>query len=310
MKPFKIICHNDLDGGVSAICIINHILAKYGEGADWTLAFKTYTNINQYVERIIDQANKFSKVFIADISVEEYLAKEFPSNFVLLDHHDTAAHLNGIHNCIVNTDGNDCGATLCLRHLLIDEGLPYKHLLKLVAIAKDYDLWIHKLPNKVAKNLNFLYYKYWGERFVKRFIEGFDGYEPEEKTFLKNKWDDVHTEIEECNIIDMLEEEPKHKNKFALVVLKNSKSEVNEICEYVLNELHYNVVITVNTKQKKISIRADSNAEEKGFHVGEINSELEIGGGHARAGGASFTDDDHLEVICEAYSNKIIDIGL
>lgn len=310
MKPFKIICHNDLDGGASAICIANHIKAKYGEKAKYSIAFKTYQNINQYVEQILNNAGSFEKVFIADISVEDYLAKEFPDNFILLDHHDTAEALDGINKCIVDTSGNHCGASLCYKHLLIDEGLPYKHLTKLVAVSLDYDLWHHKLPNKVAKNLNFLYYKYWGEKFCIRFMDGFEGFNQEEKEYLRAKWKATEEEIAKTELVDLLEEEDGHGNKICLAVLPDNKAEVNEICENALDNLGYKVIITVNSKHQKLSIRANAEAEEKGFHVGEMNDELGIGGGHARAGGASFTDDDHLEKICEAYAEKIIDIGL
>jgi len=306
-KPFKIIVHNDLDGGASAICIANHIKFKYGEDANYSIAFKTYQNINQYVEQILNKSDSFEKVFIADISVEEYLAKDFPDNFILLDHHDTAKELDGLNKCIVDTDGNHCGASLCYYHLLKNGGFPHKHLKKLVAVSRDYDLWIHKLPNKVAKNLNFLYYKYWGEKFCIKFMDGFNGFDDDEKEYLRNKWNCVKDEIEKTEIIDLLESENGHEGKIGLAILPNNKAEVNEICEHALDTLGYNIIITVNSK---LSIRADSIAEEKGFHVGNLNDELGIGGGHCRAGGASFTDDDHLETICESYVEKIIELGI
>jgi oligoribonuclease NrnB/cAMP/cGMP phosphodiesterase (DHH superfamily) len=309
-KPFKIIVHNDLDGGASAICIANHIKYKYGEDAKWTVAFKTYQNVNQYVERILDNADSFEKVFIADISVEDYIAKEFPDNFILLDHHDTAEALDGLNKCIVDTSGNHCGASLCYKHLLKDEGLPYKHLTKLVAVSLDYDLWHHKLPNKVAKNLNFLYYRYWGEKFMIRFMDGFNGFNDEEKEYLRNKWEEIAEEIKNTEIVDLYEDGDEHVGKICLAVLPSNKGEVNEICENALDNLGYKVIITVNSRQQKLSIRSCAEAEEKGLHVGELNDELGIGGGHSRAGGATFTDDNHLEKICESYAEKIIQIGL
>lgn len=306
MKQFKIICHNDLDGGASAICIINHIKYKYDSDVRYSLKFCTYSNVDNYVNQIINVSHKFEKVFIADISVSDYIAKDFPDNFILLDHHDTAEQLNEFDKCIVNTSGNHCGASLCYYHLLKKENLPFEHMKKLVAIALDYDLWHHKLPNKVAKNLNFLYYRYWGEKFVLRFINGFDGFTDEEKIYLKTQWKKIQEDIDNTEVIDLLEDEDeKYRNKIAFCKLPDRKSELNEIAEYVLNELKYEIVVIIVPRYRKGSIRATENSETKGFHVGNFNESLGIGGGHARAGGFQYIDDDHLQNILENMCEKI-----
>lgn len=309
-KPFKIVVHNDLDGGASAICIINHIRQKYGDDAMYSLWFGTYTNVDLYVERLMDNPENYEMVFIADISVKPELAKEFPSNFILLDHHDTAKPLDGINKCIVDTSGNHCGASLCYKHLLKDQGLEYKHLTKLTAVALDYDLWHHKLPKSIAKNLNFLYYLYWGEKFVERFVNGFDKFNATEVEYLKKTWEDIKKEIETSNYIDIMESSPEYKNKFCMVVLANSKGEVNEICEHVLMVKKYHVAMCVNAKKNKISTRLSKEAADKGLHIGEFHAELKIGGGHAQAGGATYRDDAHLEEICEALAERIIKLDI
>lgn len=308
-KPFRIVTHNDLDGGASAICIIDHIKQKYGNDAKYGLWFGTYKNVDKYVERLMDNPEQFERVFIADIHTHPDLAKEFPDNFILLDHHDSAKDLNNFSKCIVDTSGNVCGAAMCYKYLLKDEGLKFTHLKSLVAIANDYDLWHLKLPNNIAKNLNFLYYYYWGEKFVERFKGGFDKFNETEIAFLKSKWDEIKALIKSSDYIDLMKSDPIHKNKFCLISLKDNTGETNELCEYVLNELNYKVVMVVIPSKHKISTRVKTDFVKKGFHIGNIHTELNIGGGHPAAGGAQYNDEDHLEQICEFMANKIIELS-
>lgn len=306
-----IVCHWDLDGGASAICIINHIKQKYGIYAEYKVISCGYEKVDMIVERIIAEYEKYEKVFIADISVSPELASEFPDNVLLLDHHDTAKPLENIKNCIIDTSGNHCGASLCYKYLLKNEGLEYQHLKKLVAIALDYDLWHHKLPKNIAKNLNFIYYMYWDKKFIDRFINGFDKFNEQEVEFLKNKWLDIENQIKTTDFIDVMADDyPEYKNKVCLIIIPGSKGEVNELCEHALNKLKYNVVMTVIPQKFKISTRIDDHAANKGLHIGEFHSELKIGGGHPKAGGANYNDDAHLEFICEKLAEKIIKFGI
>lgn len=305
LKPFKIIVHNDTDGGVSAICIIEHIKQKYGADAKYSVVFKTYQNVDTYVEQILNQIDKYEHVFIADISVQEYIAKDFTEKVSLYDHHLSAEHLNGVGRCVIDTRETVCGATLCYKHLLLDLGYKCDHLKTLVGIAKDYDCWIHALPNKIAKNLNYIFYYYWGEKFIERFKDGFKGFNDIEKEFIRNKWKETEEEIKKITFIDLMESDKQHKNKICIAVLDDNKGEVNEICEHALDNLHFKVIITANAKKRKISIRAHKSLKPFGFNVGELNTYLGIGGGHILAGGASYEDDVDFERICTAYAEKI-----
>lgn len=319
-KPFLIIVHNDLDGGASAICIINHIKQKYGEDAEYRMAFKTYKNINGFVERVMDDPKKYERVFIADISVEPYLAADFPDNFILLDHHDTASELKAYDNCHVDTSGNHCGASLCYKCLLKDEGLKYDHLTKLVAVALDYDLWHHKLPKKVAKNLNFIYYMYWGEKFCERFENGFNGFNEEEKEFLRKKWEGIQTQLDEAEFIDLLadEDESLH-NKVGMYINCEpylSNGDTNEICQYALEEVGFKTIICVIPKRRQLSVRTTEEIAEKGVHVGQICEFLynegysSNGGGHSCAGGANYENEENLEKFLEVFAEKIMEFDI
>lgn len=312
-KKFLICGHNDLDGGASAICALSYLKQTYGEDIDCQLAFKTYKNINEYVERIMDEPQLYEKVIIADISVESYLAEQFPENFLLIDHHDTASDLQAFSNCIVDLSGKECGASLCYYHLLKKNNLSYKHLKTLVAIARDYDLWIHKLPNNIAKNLNFLYYHYWGDKFCERFKLGFDGFTKDEKTFLKQRWTKINDQLLSAEFEDLIDEEP-HKNKVCLYVTTNEYNkdgDSNELCEYALNVKNYQAIICIIPKRRQLSVRARPDIVEKGAHVGKICEELyklgytTNGGGHAPAGGANYENEDKLQEFCELFVEKI-----
>lgn len=309
VKPFHIVTHQDLDGGVSAICIIDHIKQKYGKDAEYKVWFGTYKNVDAYVERLMDWPEQYERVFIADIHTHPDLARQFPKNFLLMDHHASAEELNKIDQCIIDTNPNVCGAALCYKHLLMEEGLKYKHLTKLVAIANDYDCWIHKLPDNVAKNLNFMFYYYWGEEFIKRFKGGFNGFNAVEKGFLNKKWKEIHSQIQNTPYIDVLADTP-YKNKICLIKFTDNNGELNEICDHVLTKLNYHVAISVIAPKHKISTRVTAHAEKCGLHVGNFHSQIDIGGGHARAGGAQYHDEDHLNKILDLFKNKVIELKI
>jgi hypothetical protein len=181
----------------------------------------------------------------------------------------------------------------------------------LVAIANDYDLWIHKLPNKIAKNLNFIFNHYWGENFVERFQLGFDKFNNEELEVIKQKWLEVENQIKTVKFLDVLEQDPNYKNKFCIIPVSDNKDgEVNELCEYAIKNLNFDVVMFINSKSRKISVRSSENAAKRGLHVGNFNMENSWGGGHLQAGGISYFDDVQLETICTAYTNKIVELEI
>lgn len=314
-KKIHVCVHLDLDGGASAICIINHIKQKYGMHTEYNLHFATYKNIEYYIERLLDHPETIEKLFIADIHISPELAKdvyqELGDRFILLDHHDSAKNLIGIPNCIISTSGKMCGAAMCYKYLLKDVGLEYKHLTKLVALANDYDLWKHLLPNNIAKNMNYIFYHYWGEKFVERFQMGFDRFTKEEQSIIDQKWKDIEESFTTTKFIDVLENDPLHKNKFCVIPVSDNKDgEVNELCEYALKKLNYHIVMYVNSKKRKVSVRTSSRVLEKGLHVGNFNMENAWGGGHPTAGGFSYYDDEQLETICSAYAEKIVELGI
>lgn len=313
-KPFKIITHQDLDGGASAIMVINYLMNKYGKNIKYAVAFKTYTNVDLYTEQILNN-NIYEKIFITDISVQEHVAKDFPDNVFVFDHHDTADRLSPFPNCIVETSGNYCGASLCYEKLLKDNGYGSKPLNALAKIADDYDNWRHLLPHKVAKNLNFIFYYYWGEKFIERFLSGFNGFTNEEKKFLKDKWKKIEEDQANLQEIDLIADDKKNKNKVAFCILKDDSNEINELADYLLEQKNYKVAILANARLKRISIRANKNIDNPDFHVGRINEELVKntnvrGGGHTKAGGLGYTDMDHLESICQSYVNKVLELNI
>lgn len=314
-KPFKVVLHNDLDAGGSAICIVNHIKQKYGIHAKYELHFTTYKSVDAYVERLLDDPDKYEKLFIADIHIDPELAndvnKEFGNRWVLLDHHASCANLKGIPNCIIDLSGKMCAAAMCYKYLLKDQGLEYKHLNSLIKICNGYDLWLHNLPNNLCKNLNYIYYYYWGEKFVERFNMGFDGFTNEEKLYINAKWKEIEEQIKITKFIDVLENDPIYKNKFCVIPVSDNKDgEVNELCEHALKNLKYDVVMFINCKKRKISTRISENAAKKGLHIGNFHMDLKIGGGHEKAGGGQYFDETQLETICEAYTDKIINLNI
>jgi oligoribonuclease NrnB/cAMP/cGMP phosphodiesterase (DHH superfamily) len=313
MQNFLVIVHNDLDGAASAIVINNFIIKRYGKKSNIENVFKSYGDINNFIERVLDDDSKYERIFIADISCADYLVERFDDRYLMIDHHDTVAELKRFKNCIIDTSGKYAGCSLCLKHLFIDNKIPYtKKLKRLVDIAHDYDLWIHALPNKIAKNLNFIFYDYWGEKFVQRFVSGFKHFNKHEREVIDTNWSNIKNQIETLNI-----NEYQILNKKLCHVYNNDNKyektgDINEVCEYLLNVKKYNIVMFQSINRKRFSVRA---VEDPNIHVGNILKEMYQsgfifdGGGHKHAGGMGYGEQSDItgivKTFCEFTAEKI-----
>jgi hypothetical protein len=68
--------------------------------------------------------------------------------------------------------------------------------------------------------------------------------------------------------------------------------------------------MAVNAVKSKFSLRLSKKAADAGLHAGMFNVAMGLGGGHAQASGGFYTDDTHLESICQALAEKIIELKI
>jgi len=301
------ITHIDLDGIVSTINLKNFF-------DDVFYVQLNYDKINQYFKNVIFEDKCTFKnpdfIFITDISIEEEVLKEAEKRghvVVILDHHETAYHLNKYENCYVDEGDMLSGAGVTLEFIK-KIGYNGEHLDKLNKIANEYDLFLFKKfpelrkftvkgkKRSLAEMLNTLYFKFRNkDEFIGRWFDGWgDG-------FMQYEIDLIKQEQEEANkYLSGIVGNPSLEIKLAdnkYLILKNYH--IMSLGEYYLDEKQLDLLIMYDHKRQKFSGRVNDKAN---INIGKIfqmlNTKYDFvsnGGGHEKAGGGNITSNDHLE---------------
>lgn len=283
-RDARVVCvhHKDLDGVVSAIVaknVFNRI--KFVDAK--------YNDIDDILHRI--NYDSCDVVLILDISPVRESTFELSDKIFLLDHHETAAKY---HNPDLNriVQQGDSAAKLVLKFftMLYPEN-DISHLTDMVELADDYDMWRHKNPD--SKKLNLLYFKYWSEEFIARFQDGDVRFNEEESLYLENEAKKVK------KFIDTVEFYELDRIKACLVFCEKYP---NDVCDHALKVEGYDLIISRNPKTSNVSVRCHNHPE---IHLGQLLSELSMGGGHQEAAGFHEEDFGRFQRKVELIESEI-----
>jgi len=270
MKEIKItdrICnlyHKDLDG-ISCNILLSNVFKKI------TSISTNFNDINKYL--ITLDYSKYDWIFITDLHPKDVEYLNNPK-IILLDHHSSALEF---HNPSKNryVVCSICGAKLVKRFLERYFKINLSKFNNLIYLTNDYDLWIHN--NKKSKMLNELFFKYWDDKFRERFFDGSTRFIKEEILWLRKRikeFKEVYNNLEIYNFPNV---------NGCMIITENFS---NDCCEKLLKEEEYNIVLSMNPKNKHVSVRHNI----LNFHMGNFLKMLDLGGGHAQA--AAFNDDN------------------
>jgi oligoribonuclease NrnB/cAMP/cGMP phosphodiesterase (DHH superfamily) len=278
--------HRDFDGVVSAI-----ILKNIFPNAE--IISGTYKNINEKFAKAIKEKD-WDLIFIADISIDESQFVEFltdNSKVHIIDHHPRAGDTIIVNNYLTTTEGSAC---LMVKNY-VEKHYPEKFkeiwtkkLYALMTFGNDYDLWIHE--HKISKYLNRLYYKINFDEFVERFIDGFGGFNEEEKKYLQVNEQYLQKLFNELEYINVSED---------VILTITDFGTIDEIAEYIKGT-HSDVdtVFIYNSVSKSLSIRMRNKIE--GLHCGEFLRQFE-GGGHETVGAVRVSTTKEMEAVIGKY---------
>lgn len=316
----KLFTHNDLDG------VSCGVLAKLAFGDNADISYCNYDKINGEVSQFLNegQYQLFDRVFITDISVDEFVAnkinelyEEGKLNIKLIDHHSTAEWLNKYEWATVNPlqeiKRNDAGnvyvsefekssGTSMFYKYLLDKKMLKSNdsIYTFVELVRQYDTWEWetKYKNENAKQLNDLLYILGRERFIKDYLEvlvddTFYGFSKSEKLLLELEKEKIDRyikskakQLEVCKIAGY---------DAGVVFAEQYQSQLgNE-----LSKLNPNLdfIAMINMGNKTVSYRT----QKDDIHLGEI-AKLFGGGGHAKAAGSQFDEYVHEAVIGEIFN--------
>ncbi|GEN32851.1 MULTISPECIES: DHH family phosphoesterase [Aneurinibacillus] len=280
----KLFTHNDTDG------VSCGILGKLAFGDDIQIDYCSYDDINDKVGKFLTlHLDKYDKVFITDISVNEEIAARiegmgarYKSKFLLLDHHQTADWLNRYEwaQVTVEKDGVRESGTTLFHTYLTEAGFlaNSEELMRYVELVRQYDTWDWKENgNQHAKQLNDLFYILGRERFFRRFTADCSPNFTDTEAML--------LEIEQEKIEKYIKGKAKdiyvqtiHGYRAGIVFAEQYISELGNALAELNPELDFIAIVNLSRVISYRTIKEEINLGEVAAIFG--------GGGHAKAAGS------------------------
>lgn len=227
-----------------------------------------YNEIDSVLENIIQRDyDGYDFVFLTDISPVNSELLRNKNKIILLDHHNSAKyHHNPNENKYVFD--NYCGAAITKAFLEKFFGKKISSLNNLIYLVNDYDLWTKQ--NAKSTFLNELHFKYFPDKFRKRFFSGDTRLTKEEIQFIRKRKSEFSFAVNNLELYEL--------NKISACYFETNGF-LNELCESLL-KTKYDVVFCKSQSKNSISVRNKLSYVD----IGSILKELGYGGGHPEAG--------------------------
>jgi hypothetical protein len=277
--------HNDLDGCVSQI-----VLGSVYDNI--TFINTSFYKIDSILETL--DYSKYDYVFLTDIHPDKHQNLYLSDKIIMLDHHESALEYNDPSKLHFIISGI-CGALLTKRFVEKMYNIKLDHLNEMVKLTNDYDMWILKDPK--SKELNdIMFYKYRPVKFRELFFDGRTEFTQEEKDWLKKR------EVQFENLYNGLDVFEFKKVSGCVTIAKEF---INEICEKLMNEEGYKLIVVRNPSNGRVSIRN----RFKEIDLGKILKEYGWGGGHKDSAGA-FSNDmndfkEKMQILEERFEKEL-----
>ncbi|MBN6186796.1 oligoribonuclease [Aneurinibacillus sp. BA2021] len=300
----KLFTHNDTDG------VSCGILGKLAFGDDIQIDYSNYDDINDKVGKFLSlHLDKYDRVFITDISVNEEIAAEIErlseharQKFVLLDHHQTADWLNRYEwaQVVVEREGVRESGTTLFHHYLVQAGfLPADEALdRYVELVRQYDTWDWKEnENLHAKQLNDLFYILGRERFFRRFTENYSpDFTDTETLLLEMEQEKIEKYIKGKSRDIYIQDVQQYKA--GVVFAEQYISELGNALAELNPELDFIAIVNMSRVISYRTIREDLNLGEVAAFFG--------GGGHAKAAGSPVPREVREAVTRMLFSPRVV----
>lgn len=286
MKQVHIFTHRDLDGAASYL-----VASWFCTAPDIHITYTPVSSVAKMRDEITtwlanNSFEDYNRIYFLDLdtsSIKDIIDKE---NVTIIDHHLSHAEFIADDGAYTNAKAAVVEYTSCCKLLykIFSRQNPSikltSHQKALIAICDDYDCY--KLDIKYSKPLNCVFYSYNNsfDSFVKRFYNGFDGFNARELNMIK-----IHKDTLD-SIINNLETYHGTLGKYIVVAGFADKC-INEVHEYMLQEYDdADISIVVMGSTNRVSWRKQTDCPAM---VNEIAERLCNGGGHEYAAGGVVT---------------------
>ncbi|WP_309090220.1 oligoribonuclease [Domibacillus sp.] len=288
---YKLLSHNDLDG------VSCGILAKLAFGSDVSVRYNSISGLNQEVEWFLENGDPDTFLFITDLSVNEENEEKLNQFYQnggkvqLLDHHQTALHLNNYkwaEVVIEEKESRPASATSLFYEYL----LKYEHLTHSAAVAefvelvRQYDTWDwEKLNNRKAQRLNALFFLISIDEFEEAMLNRLNTGDH----FFFNEFEEKILDMEERKTERYIRRKKReviqayvHDQWAGVVHAESYHSELGNELSKEFSHLDYIAIISVGSR--RISLRTIHDDVDVSRTAGLFG-----GGGHAKASGCSLS---------------------
>jgi nanoRNase/pAp phosphatase (c-di-AMP/oligoRNAs hydrolase) len=232
--------------------------------------------------------SKYEKIYILDLDVYECIELIDKENVLIIDHHET--HFKEIEKYKKATaliKIYSSAAKLCYK--IFSKLYPDIQLTdaqkKLIVLADDYDSYALQLED--SKKLNDLFWNTQKaqEEFIKWFINGFNGFNHQHITIIKQYENRLHNIKESLKVYSA---NIKIQNKIRKVCAAFSTTAINDVADILKKEYGADLAIVVNTKSKSVSFRIKDHTSD--LDVSVFAEKIADGGGHKYAAGGKITE--------------------
>ena len=310
MKNFMVITHTDLDG-LGAAVIAKTVFNK--QHVD--LKFCGYYNINETVIKVLTNSNKYSHIFITDISVNNDVAtiinNMYKDKVTLIDHHSNLEYLNWYDWAIVKPgiEGErDRPSGTSLFYEFLKEKIkftPNQAMENFVEKVRRYDTWDWDYYNdEDAKKLNDYFGKIGFSDFIKEYTTKLLNNDP--KLFSENAEKILKmTKKNVDNLIKTKEKQMITKEidgyKVGYIFSEIYQSEIAN--ELLKKHKDIDAIVLYDLSKNKLSIRSTDNSD---FDCSVMCKKwFGNGGGRKNTGGAQIPEET-MKQIQEILFNKLL----
>ena len=311
METIYNLSHYDLDGVVCAILIKG--------------AFKTsrivnfqcgYGKMQMKIDEMISEIGHLKitpPLFVTDISLTQeqvnQLSQKFSKVFIM-DHHEQTESLTAPANVKVVYNGKVCGAKVVFDFLKLTKKAELmtdcEPIIRLVELANDYDMWLHKEVDSYM--LNELFWEMNWDKFIKNFSDGFERIPPKEAMRIKEKIKIKYNELEAMKVHKI----PDSQNPDAVFCIVDKYNSIkNDITLFWKDKYKYFFIYDKDIKS--IHLRIGGGADINWNNIlhtiydSAMPEYIESFGGHAYAASVVFKkwvdSNQVMETVEKIYNN-------
>ena len=235
-------------------------------------------------------AEDYDKVMVCDLNIaDSHVDVLDHSKITIVDHHVSHGAVKPLYKhatLLVNDHAGSSTKLLYATYVAANKTSALtSQQYELINFINDYDSYTLRYPESL--DLNTVFFSLQGDRvklFIERFIDGYKGFDDNEKNIIKFHKLKVQQTINELKVFKAtipLDGESR------VVCSAFADYSINDVAQHLINTYGAEIAIVINLKNKTVSFRRSSSSN---YDLSILAKKLANGAGHKRAAGGVITD--------------------